>query len=139
MKTKDIGTPPFIDSIAKFSKEKDQLKELSKTFKVPIERVTAVVEALQREPFKDYRDEFNKEPLFKQGITKLSDLEIGTLISGAVTNITHFGAFVDIGVETNGLIHSSKMNGMVLHIGDRVNATVVNVDIPKKRVQLSLE
>lgn len=135
----DIGTTSFIRTISKFSQSKTEVQSLSEEFKAPIERIKAVLEALQREPFKDYRDDFQKEPLFKQGITKLSDLVVGTLVSGAVTNITHFGAFVDIGVDTNGLIHRSKMNGMNLRIGDRVNATVTSVDIPRKRVGLSLE
>lgn len=135
----DIGTNSFIRCISQFSKSKSEVENLVKEFKAPVERITAVLEALQREPFKDYRDDFQKEPLFKQGITKLSDIVIGTLVSGAVTNITHFGAFVDIGVEKSGLIHSSKMNGTTLRIGDRVNATVTSVDIPKQRIALSLE
>ncbi|KAL5284637.1 SRBD1 family protein [Megaselia abdita] len=135
----DIGSISFIRTISTFSQSKSEVETLVKEFKAPIERIKAVLEGLQREPFKDYRDDFQKEPLFKQGITKLSDLVIGTLVSGAVTNITHFGAFVDIGVETNGLIHTSKMNGTTLRIGDRVSATVTSIDIPKKRVGLSLE
>lgn len=135
----DIGTLSFINRIQSFGQIKTEVESLVKECKVPIERIKAVIEALQREPFKDYRDEFQKEPLFKQGITKLIDLVVGTLVSGAVTNTTPFGAFVDIGVEANGLIHISKMNGARLKIGDRVTATVTNVDIPKKRVALSLE
>lgn len=53
--------------------------------------------------------------------------------------MTHFGAFVDIGIEQDSLIHVSKMNGMILNIGDHVNATVLNVDVNRRRVQLRLE
>lgn len=58
---------------------------------------------------------------------------------GAVTNVTHFGAFVDIGVDKDALIHSSQMNGCILSVGDRVQATVLNVDVQRSRIQLSLD
>lgn len=135
----DIGTPSFIESISRFSQRKIDLDSLAEEHKVPSERIKGVLEALQKEPFKDYRDEFQKEPLFKQGISKLSDLVVGALVSGAVTNTAPFGAFVDIGVGTDGLIHTSKMNKANLRVGDRVNATVINVDIKRKRIGLSLE
>jgi transcriptional accessory protein Tex/SPT6 len=51
-----------------------------------------------------------EQPLFKQSVTSLSDLRRGAVVTGKVTNVTHFGAFVDIGVGQDGLIHSSRMN-----------------------------
>lgn len=94
---------------------------------------------MQRELFRDYRCDFDKKPLFKQGLTKMSDLQKGTSVTGAVTNITHFGCFVDIGVETNGLIHSSQLFGMKPNIGDRVAAEVILVDMNRGRIQLKLQ
>jgi len=55
-----------------------------------------------------------------------------------VNNICTFGAFVDIGVGTNGLIHSSAMKGCTLKVNERVNVTVLNVDIERKRIGLAL-
>lgn len=96
------------------------------------------MDALQRELLRDYRADFDKKPLFKQGLTKMADLKSGTCVTGAITNITHFGCFVDIGVEKDGLIHVSQLNGMQPNIGDRIKATVVQLDIARGRIQLKL-
>lgn len=69
----------------------------------------------------------------------MSDLKANTLVTGAVSNITTFGCFVDIGVECDGLIHSKQMRGQVPNIGDRVNAYVMSVDQARGRIQLRLE
>lgn len=69
----------------------------------------------------------------------MSDLTVGMLVSGAIQNITTFGCFVDIGVEHNGLIHTSQLCGKSPNIGDRVNAFVLQVDTTKGRIQLRLE
>lgn len=68
----------------------------------------------------------------------MNDLKPGSQVSGAITNITHFGAFCDIGVEKSGLIHTSSMNGIRIALGDRVEATVMNVDAKKGRIGLKL-
>lgn len=116
--------------------------------------------ALQRELTQDYRAEFAKRPLFKQGITRLTELNEGDVmtgnksdqhsfqiainetffyIPGAVTNITHFGAFIDIGVECNALLHISKMKNTELSVGDRVTVSIIQIDIPRKRIGVRLE
>lgn len=69
----------------------------------------------------------------------MSDLKAGTMVTGAVSNITTFGCFIDIGVETTGLIHNSQMRGQAPNIGDRVNAYVMSVDQAKRRIQLRLD
>lgn len=69
----------------------------------------------------------------------MSDLKVGTTVTGAIANITTFGCFVDIGVENDGLIHSKQMRGLVPNIGDRVNAYVMSVDQDRGRIQLRLE
>lgn len=69
----------------------------------------------------------------------MTDLKAGTSVSGSVTNIVDFGCFVDIGVECDGLIHISKMNGMKTNIGDRVEAKVISIDHAKRRIGLFLE
>lgn len=97
------------------------------------------MEALGRESQRDYRDDSNIQPLFKQGLLKMSDLQVGMLVSGAIQNITTFGCFVDIGVEHNGLIHTSQLCGKTPNLGDRVNAFVIKVEAQKGRIQLRLE
>ena len=87
--------------------------------------------------------EFEK-PLFKQGVSSLSDLKPGELLTGRVTNTTHFGAFVDAGVGRDGLVHSSRitpalLNGKkTLELGDRVEVIVENVDVQRGRLGLKL-
>lgn len=69
----------------------------------------------------------------------MSDLATGTVVTGAITNITHFGCFVDIGVEHAGLIHVSKLRGMKPNLGDRIEAIVTDVEINRGRIQLTLQ
>lgn len=66
-------------------------------------------------------------------------MKAGEIVTGAVTNTTTFGCFVDIGVGQDGLIHISKMRNETLKIGDRVDAYVLNVDEARKKIQLRLE
>lgn len=98
-----------------------------------------VLQALQRELFKDYRTDFDKKPLFKQGLTRITELSECDVLTGAVTNITHFGAFVDVGIECDGMIHISKMGNAKLNIGDRVTVSVISIDVKRKRLGLRLE
>uniref|UniRef100_A0A336MME1 CSON003644 protein n=1 Tax=Culicoides sonorensis TaxID=179676 RepID=A0A336MME1_CULSO len=135
---KDIGTHKFITKIKSYSKAYDAETFYNK-YKVPYERLVTVFESLEKELFHDYRMEVNNKPLFKSGLTKMTDLKIDSVVTGAVTNICDFGAFIDIGVECNALIHQSKLNGMKLKIGDKVETTVLSVDTNRNRIGLSLK
>lgn len=134
---KKIGSPEGIAAIKAFMAS-TSCKQLAENMGKPVERITSVVDALQRELLRDYRADFDKRPLFKHGLTSMADLKEGTVVSGAITNQTHFGCFVDIGVEKDGLIHVSKMGGMKPCIGDRVEASVTQIDVPRGRIQLKL-
>lgn len=68
----------------------------------------------------------------------MSDLLIDTVVTGGITNVTHFGCFADIGVERDALIHSSKLNGIKPNIGDRIEAVVLSVDVNRGRINLKL-
>ena len=87
--------------------------------------------------------EFEK-PLFRQAVTTMDSLSIGTNVTGRVSNTTHFGAFVDIGVGRDALMHlsqmpSSLMNGKrALQLGDRVEAMVISMDRQKGHIGLKL-
>ncbi|XP_046803831.1 uncharacterized protein YdcI [Lucilia cuprina] len=135
---KNIGSDDFIQKISNY-KNLSNMDELAKEFKTPKERLDVVFLALQRELFKDYRSDFDKRPLFKQGLTKITELSQCDVLTGAITNITHFGAFVDIGVECDGLIHISNMGKIKLNIGDRVTVSIVQLDVKRKRIGLRLE
>ncbi|MFO7593358.1 MAG: Tex family protein [Pseudomonadota bacterium] len=129
-----IGDSKFLNTLAandftdeKFGEPtvKDIIKELDK-------------------PGRDPRPEF-KTAEFKEGVEELKDLEQGMILEGVVTNVTNFGAFVDIGVHQDGLVHISAMSEKfvkdpreVVKAGDVVKVKVMEVDIPRKRIGLSM-
>lgn len=95
-------------------------------------------------PGRDPRPEF-KTATFKEGVEDIKDLKPGLLLEGVVTNITNFGAFVDIGVHQDGLVHISMMADKfvkdphaIVKTGDVVKVKVLEVDIPRKRISLTM-
>jgi uncharacterized protein len=103
-----------------------------------------IVKELQK-PGRDPREEMPK-PILREDILELENLEEGMILKGTVRNIVDFGAFVDIGVHQDGLVHISQLveNKFVKHpldvvsVGDVVDVRVLNVDLDKKRIQLSM-
>ncbi|MET8722590.1 Tex family protein [Streptomyces misionensis] len=111
------------------------------TFGLPT--VTDILKELEK-PGRDPRPAF-KTATFKEGVEKISDLSAGMVLEGVVTNVAAFGAFVDIGVHQDGLVHVSAMSKTfvkdprdVVKPGDIVKVKVLDVDIPRKRIGLSL-
>ncbi|WP_126641221.1 Tex family protein [Embleya hyalina] len=105
--------------------------------------VTDILRELEK-PGRDPRPAF-KTATFKEGVEKLSDLRPGMLLEGVVTNVAAFGAFVDVGVHQDGLVHVSAMSKTfvsdphdVVKSGDVVRVKVLDVDIPRKRISLTL-
>ena len=95
-------------------------------------------------PGRDPRPEF-KAATFREDVRELKDLAEGMILEGVVTNVTNFGAFVDIGVHQDGLVHISQLANRyvkdprdVVKAGDLVSARVLSVDLPRKRVALTL-
>ena len=106
--------------------------------------VRDILDALIR-PGRDPREDL-PAPLTRQAIVKLSDIRPGTILRGTVRNITDFGAFVDIGIKTAGLIHISELSQKrvkhpldVLSVGDILNVMVISVDEQRGRIGLSLK
>ncbi|MFC4586114.1 Tex family protein [Sphaerisporangium corydalis] len=111
------------------------------TFGLPT--VSDILKELEK-PGRDPRPAF-KAATFKEGVEKLSDLEPGMLLEGVVTNVAAFGAFVDVGVHQDGLVHVSAMSRNfvkdpreVVKPGDIVRVKVLEIDIPRKRISLTL-
>ncbi|WP_279484070.1 Tex family protein [Actinomadura sp. GC306] len=111
------------------------------TFGLPT--VTDILAELEK-PGRDPRPAF-KTATFKEGVDKLSDLEPGMLLEGVVTNVAAFGAFVDVGVHQDGLVHISAMSDKfvsdprdVAKPGDIVRVKVLDVDLQRKRISLTL-
>ncbi|BCJ73484.1 RNA-binding transcriptional accessory protein [Catellatospora sp. IY07-71] len=105
--------------------------------------VTDIIKELEK-PGRDPRPAF-KTASFKDGVEKIGDLQPGMLLEGVVTNVAAFGAFVDIGVHQDGLVHVSAMSRNfvsdprdVVKSGDVVKVKVLDVDIPRKRISLTL-
>ena len=88
-------------------------------------------------PGRDPRQEA-QEFSFAEDIHEIDDLKVGMELPGIVTNITAFGAFVDIGIHENGLIHVSQMKGAKLKLHQKVIVTVLNVDLERNRISLRL-
>jgi len=122
----------------KISKE----KYLSKTIGLPT--LNDIVKELAK-PGRDPRAQF-ENVAFKDGIEKIEDLEPGMTLPGVITNIVAFGAFVDIGVHQDGLVHVSQMADRfvkdpndVVKVNQKVSVRVLNVDLKRKRISLSLK
>ncbi|CRL04721.1 CLUMA_CG017781, isoform A [Clunio marinus] len=135
LKLDDVGKPKFVSLITKYRQE-SSLEKLSKTYNENIERINTTFDALSKELLHDYRNEIKIEPVFKKGITDISTLKGGQILSGVVMNVTDFGAFVDLGVGKNGLIHSSAMKGAKLKVSDRIECKVLQIDAAKGRIGL---
>lgn len=96
-------------------------------------------------PGRDPRGEF-KTAEFKEGVEEISDLMIGMKLEGVVTNVTNFGAFVDIGVHQDGLVHISMLSDKfvanphdVVKTGDIVKVEVIDLEVKRKRISLSMK
>lgn len=95
-------------------------------------------------PFRDYRERFDG-PLLHSDIVKLEDLKVGMALEGTVRNVTDFGAFVDIGLKNDGLVHISKLSKEriaspyeLVAVGDIVTVTVLEIDSQRGKVSLSM-
>ncbi|MBQ9234177.1 MAG: helix-hairpin-helix domain-containing protein, partial [Lachnospiraceae bacterium] len=95
-------------------------------------------------PGRDPREELEK-PILRSDVLEMKDLTQGMQLKGTVRNVIDFGAFVDIGVHQDGLVHISKMSKKyikhpleVVSVGDIIDVTVIGVDLEKKRIQLSM-
>ena len=114
------------------------------TEKVGIPTLTDIVGELAK-PGRDPREKFENVEL-AEGIEKLEDVQPGMTLTGIVTNVTAFGAFVDIGVHQDGLVHISELADRfvknpndVVKVQQKVMVTVLDVDLKRRRISLSLK
>jgi protein Tex len=134
----DIGSEELRQSLNQL-----KLEEISEELEIGGLTLKDIVDSLIR-PGRDPRDEFPK-PLLKKDVLKLEDLTQGMELQGTVRNVVDFGAFIDVGVKQDGLVHISKLkNGFVKHpldvvsVGDVVTVWVDSVDVQKGRVALTM-
>ena len=103
-----------------------------------------IVKELEK-PARDPRDEMPK-PILRTDVMEMKDLTPGMILKGTVRNVIDFGAFVDIGVHQDGLVHISQMTDKfikhpmeVVSVGDIVEVKVLSVDLAKKRIALTMK
>lgn len=135
---------------------KDKLKEIKEKLATVIISETAsklnvgemtlkdIIEELSK-PGRDPRDEMPKQ-ILRADVLKFEDLKEGMILTGTVRNVTDFGAFVDIGVKHDGLVHISQLSNSfvknpsnVVSVGDIVKVKVIGIDIERQKVQLSMK
>ena len=112
--------------------------------KFGVPTITDILRELEK-PGRDPRPEF-KTATFRAGIEALKDLQAGMILEGVITNVTNFGAFVDIGVHQDGLVHISALSNKfvkdpreIVKAGDLVRVKVIEVDEKRKRIALSMK
>ena len=120
------------------------LKNIEKELEIGEMTLKDIIKELQK-PGRDPRDEMPK-PILKTGVINLEDLQTGMVLMGTVRNVSDFGAFVDIGVHQDGLVHKSQMaNRFVKHpldvvkVGDIVKVRVMEVDTKRHRIALTMK
>ena len=129
---KDIGT----DKV-------NNIKVIAKDYNTDEYTLKDIIDALKK-PKRDPRDELEK-PILKSDITHIEDLHVGDKLQGTVRNVVDFGAFIDIGIKNDGLVHISKIckdfikhPSEVLSIGDIVDVYVEKIDLEKNKVSLTM-
>lgn len=136
--TKEVGTEEFSTKIEEIDK-----KNIAEKIGVGMETLEDIIKDL-KQPLRDERENFSK-PLLKSDILTLDDLSIGIKLSGTIRNITQFGAFVDIGLKQDAMIHISKISKNyiknpldVLSVGQIVDVYVIDVEKDRSRVGLAM-
>lgn len=130
--------------LAGISKSIKNIKELAEKLGTGTVTLNDIIRELEK-PARDPRDEMPK-PILRGDVLDLKDLTEGMILKGTVRNVIDFGAFVDIGVHQDGLVHISEMSDRyikhpldVVSVGDIVQVKVLSVDLKKNRIQLSMK
>ena len=120
------------------------IKEMAKELNIGEMTLTDIIEELSR-PGRDPREDMPK-PILRSDVLKLEDLKEGMVLTGTVRNVIDFGAFVDIGVKHDGLVHISEMSDKyiknpsdIVSVGDIVKVKVINIDKERQKVALSMK
>jgi uncharacterized protein len=121
-----------------------KVKVLADELNIGVPTLTDIIEELKK-PGRDPRDEMPKI-IFRSDVVKFEDMEVGMKLTGTVRNVVDFGAFVDIGVKQDGLVHLSEMSDKyiknpmeVVQVGDNVNVTIISIDKERQRIGLSMK
>ena len=142
---KSLGLPDTTEGFREVKKQvpKNEIGKRARELGIGEITLTDILNELEK-PARDPRDEM-PGPILRSDVLTMEDLKPGMKLKGTVRNIVDFGAFVDIGVHQDGLVHISRMTDRfikhpleVVHVGDVVDVTVLSVDAGKKRIALSM-
>lgn len=138
----EIKANSFSDILSRVTKE--IAEEICKQFEIGMFTLRDICDTLAK-PGRDMRDEL-PQPLLRSGCMSLDELTTGMILEGTVRNVIDFGAFVDIGVHQDGLVHISQISNKfikhptdVLSVGDIVKVKILDVDKEKKRISLTMK
>lgn len=138
LSTDDLGTEKLINKLDNINEH-----EVSKMLDIDLYTLHDIIDSLKR-PNRDYRDDYQM-PILKSDILTIDNLTPGMKLEGTVRNVVDFGAFIDIGLHNDGLIHISKITNKyikhpneVLSVGDIVTCYVIDINKEKEKVSLSL-
>ena len=119
-------------------------EEMAERLQIGIMTLNDIIDELEK-PGRDPRNDMPK-PILRTDVLDMADLKEGMVLKGTVRNVIDFGAFVDIGVHQDGLVHISQMSDKyikhpleVVSVGDIVEVKVMSVDLKKKRIQLTMK
>ena len=125
--------------------EELSLRDIAQELEIGLPTLRDIVKELSK-PGRDIRDEGAMSPILRSDILKLEDLEIGMILQGTVRNVVDFGAFVDIGIKNDGLVHISQLSDKyvknpmeVVSVGDVVEVRVIDIDRQRGKVSLSMK
>ena len=132
------------EELLKIDYTKEDLKTIAEKLDVGLPTLQDIIKELEK-PGRDPRDELPK-PILRQDVLKMEDLKKDMVLNGTVRNVVDFGAFVDIGVKSDGLVHISQLSDKfvkhpkeVVQVGDIVKVRVIDIDIERGRISLSMK
>lgn len=136
--TNDLGTEKLIKELDKLN-----ISDTSKLLDIDMFTLNDIIDSL-KQPNRDFRDDYDM-PLLKSDILTIDNLKLGMKLEGTVRNVVDFGAFIDIGLHNDGLVHISKITNKfikhpseILSVGDIVTCYVIDINKDKEKVSLSL-
>lgn len=139
---KDLENKNLVDLDKKIQEE--TIEVLSEKVEIGVPTLLDIIKEIKK-PGRDIREELPK-PILKSGIIEMSHLAVGMELQGTVRNVADFGAFVDIGVHVDGLVHKSQMANVfvkhpldVVSVGDVINVKILEVDEKRKRISLTMK
>ncbi|EOD00399.1 Tex family protein [Caldisalinibacter kiritimatiensis] len=130
--------------VSRTEKLEKRIAKLSEQLEVGVPTLRDIIQELKK-PGRDPREEMPK-PIFRSDVLKMEDLRPNMVLTGTVRNVVDFGAFVDIGVKQDGLVHISEMSDRfvknpmdIVSVGDIVNVRIIDLDIERGRISLSMK